>query len=114
MSLKRRQFTKEFKLQLLREIEAGKPAAQAAREHQVHPNMIYKWQKQYQEQGSTAFPGNGTPGQPATEAGKIAELERLIGQMTVENAFLKRVLTTLEAQQAQQAQRDQKPSGGAR
>lgn len=108
MSLKRRQFTREFKLQLLREIEAGKSAAQAAREHQVHPNMIYKWQKQHQKQGSTAFPGNGINAQPATEAGKIAELERLIGQMTVENAFLKRVLTTLEARSARE------PSGGAR
>jgi transposase len=95
MSLKRRQFTKEFKLQVLREIQAGKSAAQAAREHQVHPTMIYKWQKQQEQHGEQAFPGNGHT--TATAEAKIAELERLIGQMTVENAFLKRVLTTLEA-----------------
>ena len=95
MSLKRRQFTKEFKLQVLREIEAGKCAAQAAREHQIHPNMIYKWQKQQEQHGERAFPGNGHTIE--TAEAKIAELERLIGQMTVENVFLKRVLTTLEA-----------------
>jgi len=95
MSLKRRQFTKEFKIQLLREIEAGKSAAQAAREHQVHPTMIYKWQKQQEQHGESAFPGNGHTA--ATQEAKIAELERLIGQMAVEAAFLKRVLTTLEA-----------------
>ena len=95
MSLKRRQFTKELKLQILREIKAGKSAAQAAREHQVHPTMIYKWQKQQEQHGETAFPGNGHTA--ATQEAKIAELERLIGQMTVENVFLKRVLTTLEA-----------------
>lgn len=31
MALKRRHFTKELKLQVVREIEAGKPTAQAAR-----------------------------------------------------------------------------------
>ena len=101
MSLKRRQFTKEFKLQVLREIKAGKSAAQVAREHQVHPTMIYKWQKQQEQHGEQAFPGNGHT--TTTQEAKIAELERLIGQMTVENAFLKRVLTTLEAQQMQKA-----------
>ena len=98
MSLKRRRFTKEFKLQVLREIKAGKSAAQAAREHQVHPTMIYKWQKQQEKHGESAFPGNGHTAE--TAEAKIAELERLIGQMTVEAAFLKRVLTTLEAQPA--------------
>jgi transposase len=106
MSLKRRQFTPEFKLQLLREIEAGKPAAQAAREHRVHPNVIYKWQKQQEKHGESAFPGNGHTA--AAPEAKIAELERLIGQMTAENVFLKRVLTTLEARPAQ------RPSGGTR
>jgi transposase-like protein len=32
MSIKRRQFTKDFKLQVIREIEAGKTIAQASRE----------------------------------------------------------------------------------
>jgi transposase len=40
MALKRRRFTREFKLQVLREIEAGKTIAQAAREHEIHPNLI--------------------------------------------------------------------------
>lgn len=96
MSLKRRQFTKEFKLQVLREIQGGKSAAQVAREQELHPNTIYKWQRQQEKHGDQAFPGNGHTTQ--TAEAKIAELERLIGQMTVENAFLKRVLSTLEAQ----------------
>jgi transposase-like protein len=40
MALKRRLFTKEFKLQVVREVQAGKTVAQAAREHQLHPNTI--------------------------------------------------------------------------
>ena len=49
MSLKRRQFTKEFKLQIIREVEAGKSVAQAAREHQLHPNTIIKWRKLHEQ-----------------------------------------------------------------
>ena len=39
MSLKRRIFTKEFKQQILHQVQAGKSIAQAAREHDLHPNL---------------------------------------------------------------------------
>lgn len=58
MSLKqRRKFSKEFKLQVIREIEAGKSIAQAAREHQLHPTLIGRWQKHLQC-AERAFSGN--------------------------------------------------------
>ena len=37
---KRRQFTREFKLQVLQEADSGKSISQLAREHQVHPTLI--------------------------------------------------------------------------
>ena len=40
MTLKRRQFTREFKLQVLQEADTGKSISQLAREHQVHPTLI--------------------------------------------------------------------------
>lgn len=97
MSLKRRIFSKEFKQQVLREIEAGKPLAQAAREHQVHPNCIGEWKRQIARYGEQAFAGNG---HAYKDEVKIAELERLIGQQAVEIAFLKRALTHCETQRA--------------
>jgi transposase len=93
MTIKRRQFTKEFKLQVLRELEAGTSIAQAARQHQLHPNVIRKWREQYARYAERAFAGNG---HAYTDDAKVAELERLIGQLTVENAFLKKVLSKLE------------------
>jgi transposase len=93
MTIKRRQFTKEFKLQVLREIEAGTSIAHAARQHQLHPNVIRKWREQVARYADRAFAGNG---HAYTDAAKVAELERLIGQLTVENTFLKKVLSTLE------------------
>ena len=60
MSLKqRRKFTREFKLQVLAEISAGKSVAQAAREYQLHPTLIGRWQKQQRQYAERAFAGNG-------------------------------------------------------
>jgi transposase len=91
MTLKRRQFTKEFKLQVLREIEAGATLAQTARAHQLHTNLSTKWRQQYAHYADQAFAGNG---RRYTDEAKVAELERLIGQLTVENAFLKKLLAS--------------------
>ncbi len=55
MTLKKRQFTRDFKLQILREIEAGKSLAQAAREHQLHPTLITKWKQQHAQYPERAF-----------------------------------------------------------
>ena len=44
---KRRQFNREFKLQVIREIESGTPVAQVARQHQIHDSLIHKWRRQY-------------------------------------------------------------------
>ncbi len=93
MSLKRRQFTKEFKLQVIREIEAGKSQAEAAREHQLSVNTIVKWRKQHRQYKDRAFAGNG---HAYTEQARIGELERMVGRLTMENDFLKKALTVLE------------------
>lgn len=94
MALARRQFTREFKLQVLRELEAGKTLAQAAREHQVHAGTIIGWRKSYEKHADQAFPGNG---KSQSQDAKIAELERKVGQLTMENDLLKKVLTQLDA-----------------
>jgi transposase len=95
MSLKRRQFTREFKLQVLREIEGGKSIARASREHEVHPNLIGKWRKEHGKYADEAFAGNG---HLYKEEAKIAQLERMVGQLAMENDFLKKVLARLEAE----------------
>ena len=101
MSLKRRIFTKEFKQQILREVHAGKSIARAARENEIHPNLIGKWQKLNEQYAQDAFQGNG---HAYTQEAKIAELERLIGQQTVEISFLKKVLAIQEQQRKEARQ----------
>jgi len=95
MSLKRRQFTREFKLRVIREIEAGKSLAQVSREHQTQPALVYKWKKGNREYPERAFAGNGNI---YRYEARIAELERMVGQLAMENAVLKKALQRLEAQ----------------
>jgi transposase len=93
MALRRRQFTKDFKLQVLREVEAGKPLAQAAREHELHASTILGWRKRHEQYAEHAFQGNG---HSYTYEAKIAELERKVGQLTMETDLLKKALLRLE------------------
>jgi transposase-like protein len=48
MTLKhRRKFWREFKLQVLAEIASGNSLVQASRQHQLHPNLINRWQNSF-------------------------------------------------------------------
>jgi transposase len=89
----RRKFTREFKLAVLREIDAGKPIAQASREHEIHPTMIGQWRKMRAKYAERAFAGNG---RTYKDEARVAELERKIGQLTMENDLLKKALQRLE------------------
>ncbi len=66
MTVKRRVFSREFKLQVLREIEAGKSQAQVARQDQVNQQILTRWYREYREKKNERF--RAKPGQfPATK-----------------------------------------------
>jgi transposase len=106
LALKRRRLTREFKLQVVREVEAGKTPAQAAREYEVHPTLILRWCTEHLQYAERAFIGNG---RLSKEEAKLAALERLRGQLTMENALVKTALPRLEAHC-----REQTGNGGRR
>src|ERR1700676_4957599 len=89
MGLSRRQFTKEFKLAAVRRLEAGVSLAEVARGLEVNPNVLQRWRREFRQAPGKAFPGNG---QRRWSEGRVAELERKIGQQVVEIDFLKGVL----------------------
>jgi transposase len=93
----RRLFTKDFKLSAIAELEAGASVAEVARRHNLHPDLIYQWYKAYRAKGAAAFPDKrGSPGPQDPQAAKIAELERMIGRLTMENEFLKKALKRVD------------------
>jgi transposase len=97
MALKRRIFTRDFKLQVVREVDAGKSMAQVSREHQLNPNTIAKWRKQLRQYPNTAFAGRGNH---YTDEARVAELERMVGKLTMENDLLKKALALLDERAA--------------
>ena len=90
-----RVFSREFKLAAVRQVASGaKRPAQICREHGITESVLLRWRQEYEARGDDAF----TPRQPtAAEAleRKVAELERFCGQLALENAALKKALSTL-------------------
>jgi transposase len=79
--------TREVKLHVVREVEAGNPPAQAAREAQVHLTLMRRWGKEHLQYAKRTFMGHG---HLYKEEAKMAERERLLGQFTMANALLKK------------------------
>jgi transposase len=93
MAVKRRTFSRDFKLQVVREVEAGKGQAQIAREHRLSQNVISRWCRQHRRYKDRAFAGKG---HAYTDDARVAALERMVGKLTMENDLLKKVLQKLE------------------
>src|SRR5437763_16730218 len=56
-AVKRCTFTREFKLKVIREVEAGRSQAQVAREYQITENTISKLRRQHRQYQDRAFAG---------------------------------------------------------
>ena len=109
MRLSRRQFTKEFKLAAVQRLEQGVGVAELARALEVNPNVLHRWRREFRQGPGNAFSGNGKQRWPE---GRVAELERKIGLLTLEIDFLKGCLQRIEEQRMLQAVTGNPPSTG--
>jgi transposase-like protein len=100
MGLSRRQFTREFKLAALQRLEMGTSVAEVARAFEVNPNVLHRWRREFRQGPGNAFPGVG---QRRWEEGRVAQLERKVGQQVLEIDFLKGCLQRIEEQRQLQA-----------
>ena len=94
MTETRRKFSREFKLAAVKELESGKSLNRLSRELEVDRKVLRNWREELQRDPLKAFPGVGKQGGSDREA----QLERKIGQMTMEIEFLKKALQRVEEQ----------------
>jgi transposase-like protein len=95
MDLARSAYSRDLKIATMRALDAGAGTGEIARKYQLSPKLLERWRGEWRAKGESAFPGTGRRGGdlPALDdARRIAELERKIGQLTMENDFLKKAL----------------------
>ena len=87
----RRRYSKEFKIEAVRLLEAGqKPATQLALELGIRRNQLYKWQAQLARSGTL----HAGPGRPALEEeSELTRLKRELKRVTEERDILKKART---------------------
>jgi transposase-like protein len=93
--LARSVYSRDLKIVTMRALDAGSTTGEIARKYQLSPKLLERWCGEWRAKGELAFPGVGRRGAdvPALDDGRrIAELERKIGQLTMENDFLKKAL----------------------
>ena len=84
----RRRFSAAFKRQVVEELLGGAATpAQLCRRHELCHSVLRQWKQQFAE-GQLADPEQVCQGQEE----RIRELERMVGQLTMENALLKRAV----------------------
>ena len=93
-----RTFTPEFKAQIvLEELTGIKDKANICREYRLRPQVFSRWREEFLERAPEIFatePGRGD------EQERIAELERMVGRLTMELEAAKKasnILTSLSA-----------------
>jgi transposase-like protein len=93
---KRRTFTSAFKAQVvLEELTGVKDQAEICREHRLRSQVFSRWRKEFVEGAPEIFATEPSRGD---EQERIAELERMVGRLTMELEAAKKassILTSL-------------------
>jgi len=85
----RRKFTAEFKAKVVLELISGqKGLMQASREYEIKDSVLSRWKQEFVERAPQVFEQakNVDP-----QEARIAELERMVGRMTLQLDMAKKV-----------------------
>lgn len=90
MSVQRKTHSKKAKFQAALALITGQQTlAELTQKYGVHPSVLQRWKKELLDKGETLFDRNA---RAKAEHKEIDSLQRKIGQLTMENDFLKKVL----------------------
>jgi transposase-like protein len=92
--IRRQKFTAAFKAQVVLELLSGaKTSAELCREHQLASSVLADWKAIFLRHAPEAF--ESPAHHNGQEAPQVAELERLVGRLTLENDILKKATNIL-------------------
>jgi len=89
MSQKRRQFTREFKLEAVRLVNSGRSVSKVAAELGIRPDMLRTWKRQVEGTDSLkeVFRGHG---RVTSQEQELRRLRQELARVTEERDFLKK------------------------
>ena len=88
MSANRRQYSPEFKAKVVLQVLTGeKTSSELCRTHKLHPSVLNRWRNEFLEQAASIFEQGTTDNE---DQQRIAELERLVGQLTMQLEIAKK------------------------
>lgn len=88
----RRKFTTKFKTKVVLEaLKEQSSLADLSQKHDLHPQQISTWKREFLQGAETVFEG-GTKNKKTEAEQEKDELLKTIGQLKVENDFLKNAL----------------------
>lgn len=87
MGIKRRQYSKEQKEEIVQKALSGKSILELGKENNVSPGLINRWRRQYL---NGELNGNNNNQEIKKLEIQVAKLEQMIGKLTMENYILKK------------------------
>ncbi len=91
-------YSREFKLSVLNEL-LTKKAVEVCRENNIHPNLLSRWRKEFNQNPVKAFSGNGILWKAEAE---VERYKRLVGELYAEIDFLKKTTKRLQELNAEE------------
>lgn len=91
---KRRTFSPEFKTQRVLEVLSGRSLAEVCREHELKYDLLVRWKTQFLANAPRLFQLERSA---QTDQARIAELERMVGRLSMELEIAKKVSSWLSS-----------------
>ena len=88
MTKERKSYSKQFKIDAVRLVtDGGYKISEAARNLEIHPNLLGKWKNQFASENNQAFPGKG---HMAPEKEELHRLRKENQRLRMEHEILKK------------------------
>lgn len=92
---KRRTFSAAFKARVALDVLSGaKTPAEVCREHRLSPQLVNTWKRQLLDNATKVFDSES---EASAETVRVAELERLVGRLTLQLEIAKKASVILDS-----------------